>query len=315
MHKKISVGAALTIAIITIIVTAVITTAVTMNIYSGLIADLPEREKMYDSLAEVDNIIRSNYIGDPGQKAINSGLASGYTASLTVGLNYTMTAEEYSEYKIRQSGTDKTGAAIPTVEYKKFGSAGYVRISDFTANTASEFAAAYKILKDNAVTGLIIDVRNNNSINIASAAAVIDKIVPLASEGIQAIAAAIDKNGSNLEIFSADSESIDLPVSVIVNENTSGAGELLACDIRDFGKGTVVGKTTAGNGMYQKVFELSDGGAVVLTVAKLMPYTSDNYDGVGIIPDYESELAQQTDDLNSDTQFLQAYASVTTMRN
>jgi len=53
MHKKISVGLTITISIITLMVTALITTAVTMSIYSTLVADLPEREAMYSSLAEI----------------------------------------------------------------------------------------------------------------------------------------------------------------------------------------------------------------------------------------------------------------------
>ena len=314
MHKKISVGIALTIAMFSIIVTVLVTTAVTMSIFSDIISDVPERENMYSSLAEIDNIIRNNYVGELEQESVDSGIASGYTESLSVGLNYIMSKEEYDAYKLRQSGTDKDGNAVSTVEYKKYGSAGYIKISDFSDRTSQEFADAYKLLKDNSVTGLVIDVRNTESINISSAAAVIDKIVPLASQGTQAIATATDKNGKNLEIFSADSESIDLPVSVIVNENTSGAGELLACDIRDFGKGTVVGKTTKGVCTYQKVFELENGGAAVITTAKLLPYTSESYDGTGVKPDYEVNAAENPSDLNEDTQFLQAYASVSSLQ-
>lgn len=316
MHKKISVGLALTIAVATLIVTAVITTAVTMNIYSGLIADLPAREEMYDSLAEVDNLIRTHYYGKIEEESLNAGLTEGYLGSLTVGRNAGMTAEEYSDYKLRQTGTDKDGNAVKTVTWEKFGSAGYIRISDFTDTTPDEFKNACDALQNDAVTGIVIDVRDTDSINIQSAAELIDQIVPLATEGTQAIATAVDKNGKNAKVFSADANSIDLPFSVLVNESTAGAGELLACDLRDFGKATIVGKTTAGNGTYQQIFELTDGGALVLTTAKLLPYTSDSFDTIGVIPDYEVDPASQTpEDLNGDPQFMQAYASVSTMQS
>lgn len=314
MHKKISVGLALTIAMIAIIATVLVTTAVTMSIFSDIVSDVPQREAMYDSIAEVDNIIRNNYVGELSQDSIDLGISSGYVESLSEGINYIMTEEEYSDYKLRQSGTDKDGNSVASIIYKKFGNAGYIKISDFTDNTADEFSEAYKVLKDNSVTGLVIDVRDTESINIASAVAVIDKIVPLATQGTQAIATSVGKNGEAIEIFSADSESIDVPVSVIVNENTSGAGELLACDIRDYGIGTVVGKTTMGVCTYQKVFELNNGGAIVITAANILPYTSDSYEGTGVKPNYEADGSANPDDLNSDTQFLQAYASVSSLQ-
>lgn len=307
MHKKISVGLTVAITAVAVVIAVIVTTAVTMNIYSSLIADLPEREAMYSSLSELDSIVRNEYYGELDSNAVNDAISGGYLSALTVGDNYIMSEDEYSAYKIKQTGAEKS------VEYKKYSGVGYIRISDFTDTTPAEFSEAVTSLKNDSVTGIVIDVRNTASINIDSATAVIDKIVPLATQGTQSIATATDKNNTNAVVFSADSENIDMTFSVIVNEKTSGAGELLACDIRDFGKGTVVGKTTAGNGSYQQIFELSDGSALVLTTAKLLPYTSECYDGVGVKPDYEVN-AGNSDSLDKDNQFLQAYASVTSLQ-
>lgn len=313
MHKKISVGLAVTIAVFAIILTVIVTTAVTMNVYSDLISDIPQREKLYNSLSEADNLVRNNYYESPEDDAVQAGVVQGYLSGLK-GVNKHLTAEEYDEYKKHLSGISKDGSEIESVSYSLFGTAGYIKISAFTDNTVQEFRKAYDTLINNAVTSFVIDVRNVNSINIKAAAEIIDMFVPLATEGTQSIATAIGKDNKTLEIFSADSNSINMPVSVIINENTSGAGELLACDIRDFGKGTIVGKTSAGNGTYQKVFEMSDGSAVVLTVAKLLPYTSDCYDGIGVVPDYTCELVKESENLNEDSQFLQAYAAVTALQ-
>lgn len=313
MHKKISVGLTVTFMVFAIIITAIVTTAVTMNIYSDLFSGIPQREQMYDSLSELDSIVRNNYYGVPEEESVNHGISNGYLTGLA-GINELLSAEEYAAYKNRLAGIDEDGTASESVTYSLFGTSGYIKITDFINSTPEEFKKAYATLCNNSVKSLIIDVRNTDSINIKAAAEIIDMIVPLATEGTQSIATAVDKDNKNVEIFSADSESINLPVSVIVNENTSGAGELLACDIRAFGKGTVTGKTTTGNGMYQKIFELADGGAVILTVAKLLPYTGDSYDGIGVVPDYVSELTKETDDLNEDSQFLQAYAAVTALQ-
>lgn len=313
MHKKISVGLTLTITIIAIITTVIVTTAVTMNIYSDIVSDIPQREEMYDSLSLLDSLVRSNYYGTSEEESVNNGIAQGYLSGLD-GVNKLLSAEEYAQYKNRIAGVNEKGEAVKSVSHSTFANAGYIKITDFTDNTPDEFKKAYELLKNSSVTSLIIDVRNTDSINISSAAEIIDIIVPIATEGTQSIATAVGKDNKNVEIFSADSDSINIPVSVIVNEKTSGAGELIACDIRDFGKGAVVGKTTAGNGTYQKVFEMSDGSAVILTVAKLLPYISDCYEGIGVVPDYTCELTAQTDVLKDDSQFLQAYAAVTALQ-
>ncbi len=314
MHKKISVGLCVTIAILTLIFTAMITTAVTMTAYSGLVSDLPEREAMYGNLSEIDSIIRNNYLGSTEDETVNEGISEGYLGSLTIGRNFYMTAEEYTAFKVALEGRNEQGNAVSSIKSEKYNNVGYIKILGFTDTAPQEFEKAYQSLKSSQITGLVIDVRDTDSFNIESAAEIVDFIVPLATEGTQAIATAVDKNNKNIEVFSADSNSIDIPVSVIINENTSGAGELLACDIRDFGKGRIVGKTSAGNGTYQQIFELSDGGAIVLTVAKLLPYTSESFDNTGVKPDYEKELEKKTDKLQDDTQFMQAYASVTTLK-
>ncbi len=314
MHKKISIGLTITIASIAIIVTALITTAVTMNIFSALVADLPQRESMYSSLSEIDNIIRTEYYGTIEEESVNSAITMGYLDNLTVGKNYLLNPEEYSKYKLSQSGIDNSGNSVKSVSHKTESNIGYIRITDFTEKTPDEFSQALTELKNKSVNGLVIDVRNTDSINIKSAALIIDMLVPLASSGTQSIATAVDKNNTNTVVFASDSQSIDIPVSVIADKNTSGAGELLACDIRDFGMGTIVGKTTAGNGSYQKIFELENGGALVLTTAKLLPYTSECYDGVGVKPDYDVDLKKQTDNLSEDTQYQQALASVMSMQ-
>ncbi len=312
MHKKISVGASISIAIAAVIIAVIATCAVTMNIYNNIVSDVPQRESMYNSLSMVDSIIRKNYLGAIEEESLNSSLAKGYAESLSVGKNYYLTKEEYDAYKIELSGLNKDGSNVNSIKYQKYGGAGYVKILNFTDRTPDEFDGAIKLLLDNSITGLVIDVRDNMSFNINSAAKVIDRIVPLASEGTGSIATAYDKDNKKLEVWAADSESVDLPVSVIINEKTLGAGELLACDIRDFGKGAIVGKMSAGDGTYKKTFELSDGSALLITVANIIPYTSENYDKIGIKPDYdvEPDKNENKKGLSNDKQFLSAYASL-----
>lgn len=176
--------------------------------------------------------------------------------------------------------------------YSTSGTTGYIRLTEFYENTAESFSQAIAALNESGVTGLIIDVRNNTSNNIEFAAQVIDIIVPLATEGTGEIATAKNSAGELVDIFSADSASVNLPIAVLINDRTEGAAELLACDLRDFGKARLFGEKTAGHGTLQKIFRLDDGGAVLLTVAKIYPYISDSYDGVGVSPDEYVQMSE-----------------------
>lgn len=193
--------------------------------------------------------------------------------------------------------------------YSVSGTIGYIKLTEFYENTAQVFSEAIASLDESGVTGIIIDVRNNSSNNLEYAARVIDVIVPLATEGTGELATAKNAAGEIIDVYSADSASVNIPIAVLINDRTEGAAELLACDLRDFGKARLYGEKTAGHGTIQNVFRLDDGGAVLLTVAKVYPYISDCYDGVGVEPD-ENVKMSYTDknrlaslDKNDDVQY------------
>ena len=83
--------------------------------------------------------------------------------------------------------------------------------------------------------------------------------------------------------------------------------KLFACNLRDFGKGLIFAeKTTGKSALYQEVFELSKGNAVLLTTGKVLPYSSESFDGVGLTPDYVLETKAGKGNIAEDGQFLYA---------
>ena len=182
------------------------------------------------------------------------------------------------------------GYSAQTVYYSINNNVGYIKITAFYSTTVDQLQEALEYMKKKDVTSVIFDVRNNGTGLIPDAVKCIDILVPVATEGTNAIATAIDKDGKSIETFTSDSKSSSLGMVVLVNSNTSGAAELFACDLRDFGMAQLVGDKTAGNGTMQKIFELKDGSAVSLTVARILPYKSESYNGVGIEPDHKVEL-------------------------
>jgi carboxyl-terminal processing protease len=191
--------------------------------------------------------------------------------------------------------TEKTvsvarGYSAQSVYYSISNKVGYVKITAFYSTTVDQLEEALDYMSKNSVTAVVLDVRNTSIGLMRNAVECVDLIAPVATEGTGALATAVDKDGKTIETFTSDSDSKSFVMSVLVNSNTSGAAELFACDLRDFGIAQLVGTKTAGNGTMQKVFELSDGSAVALTVAKIIPYKSESYNGVGVSPDYQVEL-------------------------
>lgn len=204
------------------------------------------------------------------------------------------------------------GYSAQTVFYSINNNIGYIKITAFYSTTAGQLENALEYMKDKDVSSVIFDVRNNSTGLIPNAALCIDLLVPVATEGTTAIATAVDKDGNTIETFTSDSKSSSLGMVVLVNSKTSGAAELFACDLRDFGMAQLVGDKTAGNGTMQRIFELSDGSAISLTVAKILPYKSESYNGVGVEPDHYVEISNEEFSrlemltLDEDTQYKKA---------
>ncbi len=185
------------------------------------------------------------------------------------------------------------GYSVQSVYYSINNNVGYIKITAFYSTTMEQLQEALKYMSDNNISSVVFDVRNNETGLIVDVVKCIDMLVPIATEGTNAIATAVNKDGDVVETFTSDSDSANFAMIVLVNNKTSGAAELFACDLRDFGMAQLVGDVTAGNGTMQEIFELSDGSAVALTVAKILPYKSESFNGVGIEPDYVVELTAE----------------------
>ena len=99
-----------------------------------------------------------------------------------------------------------------------------------------------------------------------------------------------DKYGNRDEMKSDVENYFDKPLVLLVNGNSASASEIFAGAIKDYGIGTLVGTQTFGKGIVQKIYPLSDGTAVKLTVSKYYTPNGNNIHGIGIAPDVEVEL-------------------------
>jgi carboxyl-terminal processing protease len=175
---------------------------------------------------------------------------------------------------------------VPTIEYQMLDNKiGYIKITEFDEITVEQFVAAVNTLEAGKMKGLIVDVRDNPGGLLDSVVRILDRLLPP-----ELIVYTEDKNNKREEEKAVDSKKINVPMAVLINGNSASAAEIFAGTLQDYGTATLIGTTSFGKGIVQKVIPLSDGTAVKLTISKYYTPKGRNIHGTGITPDIEIEL-------------------------
>ena len=264
---------------------------------------------------EVDDFILSVN----GKSVTSENYASLLTA-MTTGFDNKVTVtfgKAAGEEAQENSSQLTTGYEIKSCSYLIDNSVGYIRLTSFYESTFTVFSEAVEHFINNKINNVIIDLRNSSGQNYDVAAKIIDYIVPVGSEGTGAVYSAKNSKGETVVQYASDSSAVNMSFVVLVNDRTEAAAELVAVDLRDFGKGILLGEKTAGFGTMQKLFSLSDGDAVYLSVAEIYPYISGSFNNKGIAPDIVVESSEAfknqlgSDDFSDDEQYKTAVSYFT----
>ena len=175
---------------------------------------------------------------------------------------------------------------IESVSTRMIDNIGYIQITSFNAKTAEQFANAMTTMNSVGAKALIVDVRQNPGGVVSALKPILNQFVP------SAIAATVEySDGSRKTLIETDStNSVELPIAVLVDGGTVSAAELFAAVLRDEAGALIVGSQTFGKGVMQNTYEFSDGSALTLSVGKI--YTkSGTWNETGLKPDYSVELA------------------------
>ena len=174
---------------------------------------------------------------------------------------------------------------------------GYVQITQFLNDTPAQFETAIDYCIENGAVALVIDVRYNPGGLLDSVVSVIDYLTP---DGETRRIGSYTESGVEHVYYTNDGHSVDLPIAVICNENTASAGELFTAAMRDYGDEgvldtVIVGTTTYGKGIAQNSYTVYDASGITFTIGYFNPPCDINFNGVGIIPDYEVKEEQGKD--------------------
>ncbi len=164
-------------------------------------------------------------------------------------------------------------------------SIGYIQIMEFDDVTSSQFKKALDGLRREEMRGLVIDLRDNPGGSVKTCVEIADELLP---EGM--IVYTEEKDGTRDEYRSSGENFYDGPLVLLVNGNSASAAEILTGAVKDYGIGTILGTTTYGKGIVQRILPLGDGTGVKLTIANYFTPSGENIHGVGIEPDEELEL-------------------------
>ena len=161
---------------------------------------------------------------------------------------------------------------------------GLLKIKNFQEDTLEQFLKTLRSFEREGgeLSGLILDLRNNPGGLLDQAVAISDFFL---SDGV--IVKTVGANGEPLEVEKATpgDEGEEMPVVVIVNEGSASASEIVAGALQFNDRAVVIGNRSFGKGSVQTVYDLKDGSALKLTIAKYLTAHDQQVQSIGINPD------------------------------
>ena len=220
-------------------------------------------------LSTTDIVSLSNYIKTEGSGKI------------------TMIISRDGEEKTVELKRDKVEMpVVNATTYEKNGKKiGYMSISLFTSVASKQFESKLKDLEKQNISGLVIDVRNNNGGYLTTVTDIVSQLLPKGSAIYQ-----IEKNDKRVVTKDKTTTSRKYPIAVLVNGNSASASEILAAAIKESYHGFVVGTTTYGKGTVQQVKKLSDGSMMKFTIENWLTPDGNWIDNAGVEPTNEVEM-------------------------
>jgi len=167
---------------------------------------------------------------------------------------------------------------------------GYIGIANFETGAAKDAMAALQELREQGAEKLVFDVRGNPGGQLSELCTLLDYLLP---EG--EIFVGRDKEG-NEEIRRSDADCVDMPMAVLMDENSYSAAEFFAAVLKEYDRATTVGSQTTGKSRSQVNIFLRDGDVLHLsTAAYLTPGRVDLTEAGGLTPDIPVAQGEDSD--------------------
>jgi carboxyl-terminal processing protease len=158
---------------------------------------------------------------------------------------------------------------------------GYVRYDSFTEGSDRALRGAVRRVERKGARGIVLDLRGNGGGLLEEAVADASIFLPKGE-----VVVSTDSRTQGHALYRTSGGNLPrLPVVVLIDGETASAAEILTAALADDGGATVVGTRSFGKGVFQQEIELSNGGALKLTIGEYFTPNGTNLAGHGIRPD------------------------------
>ncbi len=162
---------------------------------------------------------------------------------------------------------------------------GYIRLTQFNGNAASEMARAIDTLERQGAQAYVLDLRGNPGGLLAAGIEIARMWLPSGP-----IVYTVDRNGIS-DTFAAEGNArTTAPLAILIDGGTASASEILAGALQENDRAVLVGTRSFGKGLVQSLFELDDGAGLAVTIARYETPKHHNIHRLGIQPDIEIDL-------------------------
>ncbi|MDX1764754.1 MAG: S41 family peptidase [bacterium] len=200
------------------------------------------------------------------------------------GTEVTLTIMRKGFKKPREFVITRAIIKVKSVKYKVLDEEiGYIRLSQFQQGSSKELENALKKLrKEDQISSIILDMRNNPGGLLDEAVEITGKFLPKGTLVVYTKGRTQDRSDYKV---TGDYDIPRVPMVVLVNGGSASASEIVSGALQDWGRAIVMGTQTFGKGSVQTVVPLSDGSGLRLTTAKYYTPRDKSIQNVGISPD------------------------------
>lgn len=199
------------------------------------------------------------------------GKSVGYVSSRLRGVAGTtikLKLRRHNQKRTFEKSFQREAIHIESIDYYNIlpNLVGYISLSDFTDKAYQDFRAALMDLKEKGIKSLVIDLRNNGGGLVSEAVNIASLFLPKGTTVVS-----MKGNSPNSErIYKTPfmPQMPDIPISIIINESSASASEILAGALQDLDRATIVGQRSYGKGLVQSIRQLPHNGYLKLTTAK-----------------------------------------------
>jgi carboxyl-terminal processing protease len=164
---------------------------------------------------------------------------------------------------------------------------GYIALSQFTNNSAAQMHDALEELIDQGADRIILDVRNNPGGSLTASVAIASEFL---EDGlVLRTESPVENREYSVEPGGAATDP-DVEVVVLVNRGSASASELVSAVLQERGRATIIGEPTFGKNTVQQRFDMSNGGALSLSIARWVTPEGQDSGVFGVQPDLEPEI-------------------------